>query len=510
MSAMTDILYGTLAALPACFTPENMLYCLFGLAFGIVWGALPALSSTMAMALLIGFSGAMPTQGAIIFLLAVYSGSVFGGSISAVCINIPGTPAAVCTALEGYPLFLRGEGGQAIGTAIMASTIGNLFGAVALIVCTPFVISLALQIGSWEICLLGLWGVLLSGSITDAPALKGWLSGLIGLALSLIGIDTISGEERFTFGIKALVGGVSFVAVLIGVFGFAEIARGLLFERDAESVPVNRVRILWRQIRQHFKTLISGSSIGTFIGAVPAAGADIAAFIAYSFSRRLATPRERQQYGKGSYRGIIAAESANNASVGGSLIPLLVLAIPGSTVAAAFMGALNLQGIAMGPMIRMGHPGIMEFIFASLLVVSVLLGVMGYLIAKPCVALLSIPRGVLLPSIMPVCVLGAFAAQNDISDIYVMLISGIGGIALVLGGIPAAPLVMGMILGPLVDQNFRRALIIFKDQALMDVLLRPVGLVMLVVIVVTIVGALRSGRHTVQVVEERHLRDGEK
>lgn len=503
MSATTEILYGTLAALPASLTLENLLYCLIGLGFGIIWGALPALSSTMAMALLIGFSGAMPVQGAIIFLLGVYSGSVFGGSISAVCINIPGTPAAVCTAIEGYPLFLRGEGGQALGTVVMSSAIGNLFGTVALIFSTPFIIGLALQIGSWEICLLGLWGVLLSGSISDAPALKGWLSGLIGLALSLIGIDTVSGEERLTFGIKSLVGGVSFVAVLIGVFGFAEIARGLLFERDAETIPVNRVKVLWHQIRQHFRTLLSGCSIGTFIGAVPAAGADIAAFISYSLSRRLASFKERLRYGKGSYRGIIAAESSNNASVGGSLLPLLVLAIPGSTVAAAFMGALNLQGIAMGPMIRMGHPGIMEFIFASLLVVSVLLGVMGYLIARPCVALLSIPRGVLLPSIMPVCVLGAFAAQNDVADIYIMLISGIAGLALVLGGFPLAPLVMGMILGPLVDQNFRRALIIFKDQTLMDVLLRPAGLVMLVVIVFTIVAALRPGRRTAPALDEK-------
>ncbi len=510
MSAMTDLLSGTLAALPAVFMPENLLYCLFGLIFGIIWGALPALSSTMAMALLIGFSSAMPTEGAIIFLLAVYSGSVFGGSISAICINIPGTPAAICTAMEGYPLFLRGQGGRAIGTTIVASTIGNLFGVLVLIVSTPFVLSLALQIGAWEVFLLGLWGLLMSGSISDAPPLKGWLTALIGLTLSFVGIDAISGVERLTFGIKALIGGLSFVAVMIGLFGFAEIARGLLFERDAESAPVNRVTISWRQIYRNWRTLLSGSSIGTFIGAVPAAGADIAAFIAYSLSRRWASPQERREYGKGSYRGIIAAESSNNASVGGSLIPLLVLAIPGSTVAAAFMGALNLQGIAVGPMIRMSHPGVMEFVFASLLVVSGLLGVVGYLIAKPAVALLSIPRGLLLPSIVPVCVLGAFAAQNNISDIYVMLIAGIVGIALVLGGFPLAPMLMGLILGPLVDQNFRRSLLIFKDQTLTDVVLRPAGTVLLVIIVVTIVVALRRNPHTMQVMEEQRPRGGDK
>src|SRR5215211_7864998 len=200
------MIIGTAGALPDVFLPINIVYCLTGLVVGIIWGALPALSSTMAMALLIGFSAGMPLQGAVIFLLAVYSGSVFGGSISAVCINIPGTPAATCTAIEGYPLFRRGEGGQAIGAAILASTIGNLFGAVVLIICTPFVLALALCIGAWEVFLLGLWGVLLSGSISDAPPLKGWLAGLIGLSLSFIGLDPISGAGRFTFGLPSLYG----------------------------------------------------------------------------------------------------------------------------------------------------------------------------------------------------------------------------------------------------------------------------------------------------------------
>lgn len=491
---MIEILLATLAAFPACLTPQNMVYCLTGLVFGIIWGALPALSSTMAMALLIGFSAAMPTQSAIMFLLAVYSGSVFGGSISAVCINIPGTPAATCTAIEGYPLFLMGEGGRAIGTAISASTIGNLFGAAILILCTPFVLTLALQIGAWEVFLLGLWGVLISGSISDAPPLKGWLAGMLGLSLAFIGIDGISGEPRFVFGIPSLQGGISFVAVLIGLFGFAEIARGLLLEKEAAVVPVNRVTLSWRELKRNIGTLFAGSSIGTFIGAVPAAGADIAAFMAYSVARRFAKADERALFGKGSYKGIIAAEASNNASVGGSLIPLLVLAIPGSTVAAAFMGALNLQGIAVGPMVRMAHPGIVEFILAALVVVSLLLGVVGFLIAKPAVTLLSVPRRILLPSIMPICVLGAFAAQNDVFDIYVMLIAGIFGIGLVAGGFPLAPIVMGLILGPLMDQNLRRALIIFKDQSLADVLLRPAGLVLLAIIVVTVAGSTLTGK----------------
>lgn len=497
MEELIRISAGVVAALPDTLSAVNLAYCLAGLLLGVVWGAIPALSSTMAMALLIGFSAGMPLQGSIIFLLAVYSGSVFGGSISAVCINIPGTPAATCTAMEGYPLFRRGEGGQAIGAAICASTIGNLFGAIVLIVCTPYVLSLALSIGAWEIFLLGLWGVLLSGSISDAPPIKGWLAGLLGLAVSFVGADSISGEVRYTFGLPSLHGGVSFVAVLIGLFGFAEIARGLLFEGDYRSARINRVGLALRQLRANLSVLFCGSTTGTIIGAIPAAGADVAAFLSYTISRRFASPAQREVYGKGSYRGIIAAESANNASVGGSLLPMFVLAIPGSTVAAAFMGALNLQGVVVGPMIEMSHPGLLEFAFAALLVVSVLLGVVGYLVARPSIALLSIPRNVLLPSIVPICVMGAFAAQNNVVDIYVMAISGLVGIALVMAGVPLAPICMGLILGPLVDQNFRRALLIYQDQGMSTLLFRPIGLVLLVVIAVTLVGSMIGSKRAV-------------
>jgi putative tricarboxylic transport membrane protein len=494
MDEVARMMAGTAAALPIVFTLSNMTYCLTGLVFGIAWGAVPALTSTMAMALLMGFSAGMSLEGAIILLLGVYSGSVFGGSISAVCINIPGKPNSVCTAIEGYPLFRRGEGGTALGTAIIASSVGNVFGTVVLIICTPFVLALALGIGAWEVFLLGLWGVLFSGSITDAPPLKGWLAGLIGLSIAFVGADSISGEIRYTFGIPALYGGVSFVSVLIGLFGFTEIARGLLFEADYKSASLNRIRISWRQLRDNLATLFNGSAIGTFVGALPAAGADVAAFLSYTVSRRLASPKQRAEYGKGSYRGIIAAETADNASVGGDLLPTLVLAIPGSTVAAAFMGALNLQGVVVGPMIEMSHPGLLEYVFASLLIVSLLLGIVGYLVAKPAIALLSVPRNVLLPSIMPICVMGAFAAQNNVVDIYIMLISGVAGISLVMAGIPVAPICIGLILGPLVDLNLRRALLIYQDQDLSVLLTRPIGLVLIAVIAITVVGSMKAGK----------------
>lgn len=493
MSEIVRALLETFRAIPDVLSLGNLLYAIIGLVVGITWGAVPGLSSTMAMALLIGFSAALGQHGAIIFLLAIYSGSVFGGSISAICTNIPGTPAAVCTAIEGYPLFRRGEGGRAIGAAIAASTIGNLFGALILVVFTPFLLKLVLKVGAWEIFLLGVWGVLISGSVTSEDSVaKGWLSGLIGLAISFVGVDSITGELRFTYGIGFLYGGLSFVAVLIGVFGFAEIARGLLMENSAELAPLkSKIRIPARIVGRNWFNILRSSSLGAVIGTIPAAGADIAAFLSYSVSRRSAPDGERELFAKGSYRGIISAEAANNSSVGGSLLPLLVLAIPGSTVAAAFMGAMNLQGIQMGPMIQMNHPGLLGFIFASLIVTSMLMGIVAVAIGKVAITLLSIPRNILLPCVMPICVMGAFAAQNAVGDLYVMVISGIAGIALVAGGFPLAPIIMGIILGPLVDLNFRRAMIIFQDATVMTVLLRPVGLFLLLVILGTILNGLQ-------------------
>lgn len=494
MSQLLDSIGGTLGALPAVMSPGVLIYVVIGLAVGIVWGAVPALSSTMAMALLIGFSAALGAESAIVFLLAIYSGSVFGGSISAICTNIPGTPAAACTALEGYPLFRRGEGGRAIGMAIASSSIGNLIGAVALVLFTPFLLDLALSVGPWEVFLLGVWGVVICGSVTsDEGVAKGWLSGLIGLALSFVGVDAISGQARFTYDVGFLYGGLSFVAVLIGVFGFAEIARGILTEEHIEQTPLSgRLSVSGKELRRNTGNLARSSILGAVIGAIPAAGADIAAYLSYSVAKRSARHEDRLAFGKGSYRGIVASESANNSSVGGSLLPLLVLAIPGSTVAAAFMGAMNLQGVQMGPMIAMNHPGLIDFIFAALIVISILMGVVAFAIGKLALAVLSIPRAILLPSILPICVLGAFAAQNAIADIYVMVAAGVAGVALSAARFPLAPIVMGIILGPLVDLNFRRAMIIFDDATVTEVLMRPIGSVLLVILLLTVISGFVS------------------
>lgn len=479
--------------------PSQLLMSAVGVIFGMIWGAIPALSSTMAMALLIGFSASMELNSAILFLLGVYTGAVFGGSISAIFINIPGTPAAICTALEGFPLARKGEGGLALGTAIVGSAIGNVAGILCLMLLIPVILWLAVKFGAWEIFLLGLWGVAITGTLTSGEMpLKGWISGWLGLLISMVGIENIKGHDRFTFDIPMLMTGVSFVPILIGLFGLAEVLK-VLPEPNPYVLKAKAERVIpsFSLLRKFSQCVLRSSLIGAFIGALPAMGADIASFTSYAVAKRRAAPEEARKYGKGSYEGIIASEVANNASIGGSLLPMLALGIPGSTVAAAFLGALNLHNVVVGPMINFTYPGLLHFVFAALIIANFFMYGLALVLARPTVRLLSLPRQVLMPIIVTICVMGAFATNNAYFDVYIMIIFGAVGYLMANAGFPPGPMVMGVILGPLVDLNLRRAMIIFSDRTIWDVLSRPLGDFLLILVLWTFYdGIFRRGRST--------------
>ncbi len=330
-------------------TPMLWVACLSGVTLGILWGAMPGLSTTMAMTLLIGLTVGMSQSVAIIFMIGVYTGSVFGGAISAVLINIPGTPDAVPTMIEGYALAKRGEGGLALGTAISASFIGNWVGILLLIALIPAVLFFALQFRSWEMFLLSLWGIAICGSMSSMEMpLKGWISGWLGLMVSFVGLDAIHGVSRFSFGSYNLDDGVSFIPVLIGLFGLTEILR-VLPQKSPPSIPsdVGRVLPSLRSLVKYIRPSLRSGIIGTVIGAIPGAGANVASFFSYDVGRRRASPEERKKWGKGSYEAIVCAEVANNANVGGSMLPTLALGIPGNAAAAA-----NRNPMRQGPQLR--------------------------------------------------------------------------------------------------------------------------------------------------------------
>jgi putative tricarboxylic transport membrane protein len=477
--------------------------CLVGVTLGILWGALPGLSTTMAMTLLLGLTIGMSQQAAIMFMLGVYTGSSFGGAISAVLINIPGTPDAVPTMIEGHALAQRGEAGLALGTAISASFLGNWIGILLLIAFIPAVLFFALQFRSWEMFLLSLWGIAICGSMTSRERpLKGWIAGWLGLLVSFVGLDPIHGVPRFTFGSYYLDDGISFIPVLIGLFGLAEILRVLPQESPA-AIPseVGRVLPSLRRIVKYSRASLRSGIIGTIIGAIPGAGANVASFFSYDIGRRRAGADERKLWGKGSHEAIVCAEVANNANIGGSMLPTLALGIPGSAAAAAVLAALELKNIVVGPLIQTENPGLIYYIYIGLIVANFLMYAMAIALIKPCVKLFSLPKTLLMPLILPICILGAFAVNLNYFDVYVMLASGIVGYVLYRLGFPLAPMVLAVILGPLADENLRRALLVFEDTGVLAVLWdRKLGTVLLLIVLYTFYDGL-FGRHRLMAAE---------
>jgi putative tricarboxylic transport membrane protein len=468
--------------------PHLWFYCLSGVTLGILWGAMPGLSTTMAMTLLLGLITGMSQSAAIIFMLGVYTGSVFGGAISAVLINIPGTPDAVPTMIEGYALTKKGEGGLALGTAISASFIGNWIGIIVLMLLIPSVLFFALQFRSWEMFLLAVWGIAICGSMSsEGDPIKGWLSGCIGLIVSFVGLDAIYGVPRMSFGSYNLEDGINFIPVLIGLFGLAEVLR-VLPEKDEFQKPENIGRILpsFSTLKKYIKPSIRSGLIGTIVGAIPGAGANIASFFSYDIGRRRAKPEEREKWGKGSYEAIVCAEVANNANVGGSMLPTLALGIPGSAAAAAILAALELKNVVVGPLIQTENPGLIFYIYIGLIIANFFMYGMAIVLIKPCVKLFGLPKSVLMPLVIPMCILGAFAVNLNYFDVYVMLISGIAGYILHKLNFPLAPIVLAIILGPMIDENLRRSLLIFEDQGILSVLWdRKLGTVLLMIVLYT-------------------------
>ena len=480
------------------FTPYMLIVCLLGTTLGILWGAMPGLSTTMAMVLLIGLSAGMTQYVALMFMLGVYTGSVFGGAISAVLINIPGTPDAVPTMIEGHPLAKRGEGGLALGTAIAASFLGNWVGILLLIAFIPAILLLALHFKSWEMFLLAMWGIAICGSMTAGERpLKGWISGWIGLLIAFVGLDLIHGVPRFTFGVEALEDGISYIPILIGLFGVTEVLR-VLPQETPYSIPaeVGRVVPPLSMLWKYSRSAVRSGLVGTIIGAIPGAGANVASFLSYDIGRRRAKPEERRKWGKGSYEAIVCAEVANNANIGGSLLPTLTLGIPGNAAAAAILASLEMKAVVVGPTIQTENPGLIYFIYFALIIANFLMYGMAIVLVKPCVKLFSLPRQLLMPLIIPICVMGAFAVNLNYFDVWVMLGAGLLGYIMFRFGFPLAPMVLAVILGPLADENLRRALLIFEDRPWSYVVTgHPIGAVLVIVVIYTFYdGIFRAGR----------------
>ena len=448
-------------AMNLILTFEGLLVLTFGTTLGIVLGALPGIGSTVAVAMILPFTLTMSQAPAILLLLAIYAGSVYGGSISAILINTPGTPQSAATCLDGYPMAQRGEAGKALGWATVASVIGGLTSAVVLIFAAPQLAAFALNFGPIETFTLILLGLTCIVSVSEGSLIKGLIAGFIGIFLSTVGGDPITGEARFTFGQFQLIAGFNLLAVVIGVFALSEVLTRAAASRDAAAPLVDFNGIVLPKLAEwkgRVKGLVKSVLIGNGIGILPGTGAATAAFISYAEARRSAPTRAN--FGKGEPDGLIASESANNAVTGGALVPTMALGIPGDAIMAVMLATLTLHGVTPGVRLMSDNPVLMSAIFSGFFVINLMLLPLGMLVSRMAAPILRIKEAYMLVMICLLCSVGVYFVRGNPFDLLVMAVAGILGFILRRQGYPMPPLVIGMVLGPTLEISLRQGLII--------------------------------------------------
>jgi putative tricarboxylic transport membrane protein len=457
-------------------TPEHLLMswadpALFaatalGTLAGIWIGAIPGLSVTMAVSILVSFTFAWPLEPALALMAGVFTGGVYGGSRSAILLNIPGGPAAIATALDGYPMARRGEAGAAIGLTTLASFLGGLVGVAALALGAPAIAEVAILFAPRDYLLLAVLGLLLVGSLSGESLAKGLFAAGLGVTLGLVGLDPMTAEPRFTYGSVELLGGIPYIAAMIGFFGAAEaLAQLRLPEAETVRQRIGRIVPPRATLLRHLPLALRACGIGVVIGALPGTGGDIAALMAYDHARR-STRAPSHPFGNGAEEGVIAPEAANNAAVGGAYVPMLTLGIPGDAVTAVLIGALFVHGLKPGPMLMIETPHLFWFTVGNLLLANLALLAFGLAGARAFARIAEVPRAVLVPLILVLCVVGTFAIRNSLTDVWWMLGFGITGYGLRLYGFQPGPIILGMILGPLMDASWRRTVIAAGDDVL--------------------------------------------
>ena len=467
-----------------------LLVLFLATALGVIIGALPGLSATMGIALLTGLTYSLPIEFTFAVLMGVYVGAIYGGSISAILLNIPGTASAAATALEGFPLAKEGKAESAIKLTRAASIIGTFIGVAALALIAPPMTTIALKFHSAEYFMLAMFGVLICGTIVTADlTIKGWIGGLLGLLISCVGMDKLQGASRFDLGVPELMGGVDMIAAMIGFYAIPEVIKA--FKKTDEKIEINELKDVDkserinvpREIIKNMRVIVQSSLIGVGIGALPGVGEDVAAWVSYDTAKK--TSKHPEKFTHGSLEGIIAPEVGNNSAIGGATIPLLTLAVPGSPPAAVLLGAFMIHNIKPGPMIMRDNPTFIYYIAALLFVAVAALWVVGMIIAKPMTKILKVPKVYLMPIVSVLSIVGAYAINMRAFDIAIVFTFGLVGYLLDKMGYSAAPIVLGLILGKMIDENFRRALIVSSGN-MSTFVTRPISLIFFIIIIITI------------------------
>ncbi len=483
-----------LAGLSAVLQWQVLGFLTIGVSLGAVFGALPGLTATMGVAVLTPLTFWVSAEQGLAMLLGIYCGAIPAGGIPAILINVPGTPASIATSWDGYALTRQGKAGMALGVNALASAVGQLTSIVFLAFLAFPIASFALQFGPAEYFGLALLGISLMAGVSGGHMLKGMLAGMLGLALALVGLDPMTAYPRYTFGLSEFLDGISFVPVMIGLFGLGEV---LVQISDRHSGPVAAPALIGRILpkvadaKRMATATFSGAAVGTLVGAIPAAGGDIGSVIAWEQARR--TSPDRENFGKGSLLGLAASCSACNAAIGGAMTTMLTLGIPGDAVSAILIGALLIHGIQPGPLLFANNQSFVFSIVFLLVFAAVLIMVIGLLGAKPLAKVLSIPPAWLWAGIILFGTVGSYALNNAVADVWAMFAAGVVGFLFRKGQIPLGPLVLGLILGPMMESNLRRALILSRgDWSAM--LARPIMVVFLAAAILSLVWPLVRAR----------------
>ena len=467
-----------------------VLLVFLGSVAGLFVGAIPGLSVSMATALLVSITYTWQTNDALAMVMGVYVVGVFSGAVSAILINIPGAPSSVVTTLDGYPLARRGQAYKALYYATIYSFIGSVFGLVALALLAKPVSNLAIKFRPMDYFLLSLFGLATVGSVTAKSYVKGLIAAALGLIISMIGLDPLVVTPRLIFGVSQLRAGISTVPALVGLFGFAEVLSVIFDGHMSQTVEsMNHERMSLREVLRHWKLSLYTSLLGTLVGALPGAGGPVAAFLSYNEAKRLVKHPETP-FGEGAVEGIVASESSNNACIGGALIPMLTLAVPGDAVTAIILSVFYVHGLKPGPMfIRESASSFHAILLASFIACGALL-LLGLLVAPKISKVISVPKNILLPIVTVLCVVGAFACNNRLFDVGLMFVFGLIGFLMRRRGYPAAPMVLALVLGKTMDSNFRRAMALaaVADNPLVSLFGHPITLFLLVCTLLVVLG----------------------
>ena len=445
------MLSNLLLGLQGAFTLENLLFELAGVVIGIIFGALPGFSATMGVAVFVPFSYVLEPGAAMLLLSGVYCGGVYGGSIPAVLIGIPGTPASVPTSLEGRAMVQKGKSGEALAMVTFASAFGGFISSVALLLFAPLLAIVALKVGPPEQMMIAIFGLSVVSMLSVGNMMKGLFVGFVTLLIATVGQDPMLGFPRFTFGNFQLTGGLETVSVLIGLFSLPEVFKMLESKKENDKASVvSKMKLSLKDITSNTVNLIRSTIIGIAIGIIPAAGPDIASFLSYNEAKKAS--KQPEKFGHGSTEGIIASEAANNGVTGGSLIPLLTLSIPGSAPAAIFLGAMIIHGLRPGPLLFTQHAGTVYTLLVGFAVINIMIFFVGWVFCKWAGKILVIPKQILAVIIVVLASVGSFSIQQNMMDVFTMYIAGIIGYFMLKYDYPLSPVALGLLLGPMLEE----------------------------------------------------------